>query len=84
VPDELPPIKHHPVLHRIDREQGIRRFYGLMIERDLFRTVRLVRNWGRFGSNGQELAKIFASEAEAGDVLGMLAKAKCRRGCRDL
>jgi predicted DNA-binding WGR domain protein len=55
-----------------------------MIERDLFRTVRLVRNWGRFGSNGQELAKIFASEAEAGDVLGMLAKAKCRRGCRDL
>nr|WP_237050802.1 WGR domain-containing protein [Microvirga ossetica] len=35
------------MLHRIDPEQGIRRFYSLMIERDLFGTVRLVRNWGR-------------------------------------
>jgi hypothetical protein len=37
MPDELrSPIKHHPVLRRIDPEQGIRRFYSLMIERDLF------------------------------------------------
>ena len=36
VPDDLrSPIKHHLVLHRIDPEQGIRRFYSLMIERDL-------------------------------------------------
>jgi predicted DNA-binding WGR domain protein len=47
VPDELrSPIKHHLVLHRIDPEQGVRRFYSLMIERDLFGTIRLVRNWG--------------------------------------
>jgi hypothetical protein len=26
------PIKHHLVLHRINPEQGIRRFYSLMIE----------------------------------------------------
>jgi hypothetical protein len=40
VPDELrSPIKHHLVLHRIDPEQGIRRFYSLMIERDLFGTA---------------------------------------------
>jgi predicted DNA-binding WGR domain protein len=46
MPDELrSPIKHHLVLHRIDPGQGIRRFYSLMIERDLFGTVRLVRNW---------------------------------------
>jgi hypothetical protein len=46
MPDELrSPIKHHLVLHRIDPEQGIRRFYSLMIERDLFGTVRLMRNW---------------------------------------
>jgi predicted DNA-binding WGR domain protein len=45
LPDELrSPIKHHLVLHRIDPEQSIRRFYSLMIERDLFGTVRLVRN----------------------------------------
>ncbi|QRM34603.1 WGR domain-containing protein [Microvirga sp. VF16] len=45
--DERSPIRFRLVLHRIDPEQGIRRFYSLMIERDLFGTVRLVRNWGR-------------------------------------
>ena len=53
MPDELrSPIKHHLVLHRIDTEQRIRRFHSLMIERDLFGTVRLVRNWGRIGTTG--------------------------------
>ncbi len=47
--DKRSPIKHHLVLHRIDPKQGIRRFYSLMIERGLFGTVRLVRNWGRIG-----------------------------------
>jgi predicted DNA-binding WGR domain protein len=83
VPDELrSPIKHHLVLHRIDPEQGIRRFYSLMIERDLFGTVRLGRNWGRSGTNGQELAEVFASEA--GQALEALAQVKRRRGYRDL
>ena len=50
-------MKHHLVLHRINPEQGIRRFYSLMLERDLSGTVRLVRNWGRIGTNGQELAE---------------------------
>jgi hypothetical protein len=47
LPDELRSlIKHHLVLHRINPEQGIWRFYSLMMERDLFGTIRLVRNWG--------------------------------------
>jgi predicted DNA-binding WGR domain protein len=84
MPDELrSPIKHHLVLHRIDPEQGIRRFYSLMIERDLFGTVRLVRNWGRIGTNGQELVAVFASEEEAGEALEGVARAKRRRGYRD-
>jgi predicted DNA-binding WGR domain protein len=59
VPDELRSlIKHHLVPHRIDPEQGIARFYSLMIERDLFGTVRLVRNWGRIGTSEQELMDI--------------------------
>ena len=78
------PIKHHLVLHRIDPEQGIRRFYSLMIERDLFGTVRLVRNWGRIGTNGQELVEIHADELEAGQALEAVARAKRRRGYRDL
>jgi hypothetical protein len=48
--DEPSPVEHHLVLHRIDPKQGLRRFYSLMIERDLFGTVRLVRNWGRIGT----------------------------------
>jgi len=82
--DERSPIKHHLVLHRIDPEQGIRRFYSLMIERDLFGTVRLVRNWGRIGTNGQELAEVFDSEIEAGKALEAIAQAKRRRCYRDL
>ena len=85
MPDDLrSPIKHHLVLHRIDPEQGIRRFYSLMIERDLFGTVRLVRNWGRIGTNGQELVEVFASEIEAGLALEAIAQAKRRRGYQDL
>ena len=63
---ERSPIQHHLVLHRIDSEQGIRRFYSLMIERNLFGTVRLVRNWGRIGTKGQELLEIHADESRPG------------------
>jgi predicted DNA-binding WGR domain protein len=70
MPDELrSPIKHHLVLHRIDPGQGIRRFSSLMIERDLFGTIRLVRNWGRIGTNGKELVEIHADEIAAGLAL---------------
>ena len=85
MPDDLrSPIKHHLVLHRIDPGQGIRRFYSLVIERDLFGTIRLVRNWGRIGTNGQELVEVFASEIEAGLALEAIAQAKRRRGYQDL
>ncbi len=85
MPDELrSPVKHHLVLHRIDPEQGIRRFYSLMIERDLFGTIRLVRNWGRIGTKGQELVEIHADEIAAGQALEALAQVKRRRGYYDL
>jgi predicted DNA-binding WGR domain protein len=85
MPDELhSPIQHHLVLHRIDPEQGIRRFYSLMIERNLFGTIRLARNWGRIGTNGQEMVEMFSNELEAGQALEALAAVKRRRGYRDL
>jgi predicted DNA-binding WGR domain protein len=85
MPDELrSPIKHHLVLHRIDPEQGVRRFYSVIIEGDLFGTVRLVRTWGRIGTTGQELVEAFGSEIEAGQALEAVARAKRRRGYRDL
>lgn len=85
MPDDLrSPIRHHLVLHRIDPEQGIRRFYSLMIEQDLFGTVRLVRNWGRIGTNGREMVEVFPDELEAGQALEAVARVKRRRGYRDL
>jgi predicted DNA-binding WGR domain protein len=85
MPDELrSPIKHHLVLHRIDPEQGVRRFYSLMIERDLFGIVRLVCNWGRIGTPGQEMVTEFPTEDEAREALEALARDKRRRGYRDL
>ena len=85
MPDDLrSPIKHHLVLHRIDPEQGVRRFYSLMIERDLFGRVALVRNWGRIGTYGRELVEEFAGEVEAGQALEAVARAKRQRGYRDL
>lgn len=82
--DVRSPVKHHLVLHRIDPEQGIRRFYSLMIERDLFGTVRLARHWGRIGTNGQELVETQADEIEAGQALEALARLTRRHGYRDL
>jgi predicted DNA-binding WGR domain protein len=72
------------VLHRSDPEQGIRRFYSLIIEWDLFGTVRLVRNWGRIGTKGQELVEIHADELAAGQALEVIAQEKRRRGYQDL
>jgi predicted DNA-binding WGR domain protein len=84
VKDERSPIQHPLVLHRIDADRRMARFYLLMIERDLFGSVRLVRNWGRIGTNGQELVQEFTTEAEAGEALAAIAAAKRRRGYRDL
>jgi predicted DNA-binding WGR domain protein len=54
-----------------------------MIERDLFGTVRLVRQWGRIGSTqGRELAQDFPTETA--EALMRLAAAKRRRVYRDL
>jgi predicted DNA-binding WGR domain protein len=83
MPDELrSPIKHHLVLHRIDPEQGIRRFYSLMIAKDLFGTIRLVRNWGRIGTKGQKMVEIYDSEIALVEALEAVARAKRRRAIR--
>ena len=52
------------MLRRVEPDRRMARFYALMIERDLFGTVRLVRNWGCIGTNGQELVEAFATEIE--------------------
>ena len=46
--------------------------------------MRLVRNWGRIVTKGQELVEIHASEGEAGLALEAIAATKRRRGYQDL
>lgn len=85
MPDDLrSPIKHYLVLHRVDPEQGIRRFHSLMIEKDLFGTVRLVRNWGRIGSKGREVVEEFETDTAAGKALEKAAEVLRAQGYQDL
>ena len=77
MPDPLSPIQRVVMLRRIDPEPGMARYYSLMVERDLFGTVRLVRHWGRIGAmQGRELAQDFPTEAV--EALEPLAAAKRR------
>jgi predicted DNA-binding WGR domain protein len=69
MPDARSPIRHHLVLYQHDPEQGRARFLSLMIERDLFGTIRLVWNRGAVGTRGQEKVGIFPTEAEAARAL---------------
>ena len=85
MPDPVSTIQHTLMLRRIDPDAGMARYYALMIERDLFGSVRLVRQWGRIGARrGSELAEDFATEGEAAEALIRIATLKRRRGYRDL
>jgi predicted DNA-binding WGR domain protein len=84
MPDARSPIRHHLVLYRRDPEQGRARFFSLMIERDLFGTIRLVRNWGAVGSKGQEKVDIYQDEAAAAQALAGLAETQRQKGYTDL
>jgi predicted DNA-binding WGR domain protein len=59
MPDARSPIRHHLVLYRRDPEQGRARFFSLMIERDLFGTIRLVRNWRQSAPRAKRRSKSF-------------------------
>jgi predicted DNA-binding WGR domain protein len=84
MPDARSPIRHHMVLHRRNPKQGRARFFSLMIERDLFRTIRLVRKWGRVGSKGQERGDIFPSEVEAARALEGWTETQWQKGYIEL
>jgi predicted DNA-binding WGR domain protein len=84
VMDESSTIQHTLVLRRFEPEQNVARFYALMIERDLFGRIVLVRQWGRIGSRGRERLDEHANEIAAAEAMIKLAAAKRRRGYQDL
>ena len=77
-------IPHTILLRRVEADTNVHRFYALMIERDLFGRVMLVRRWGRIGTRGRERPDEHPSETEAAAARDRLAAAKRRRGYRDL
>ena len=81
--DERTPIQHVLVLRRVDPETNVHCFYALMIERDLFGHVVLVRRWGRIGTRGRERMDPHNDENTAAAALAKFAAAKRRRGYRD-
>ena len=82
--EEHSSIQHVLFLRRMDPERNVARFYVLMIERDLFGRIVLVRRWGRVGARGRERVEPYANQDEAVTAMGKLAAAKRRRGYRDL
>ena len=78
------PVRRAVVLRRIDLESGAARFYSLVVERDLFGQVVLIRNWGRIGTQAREHVERHATEGEAVKAMDKLAQVKRRRGYGDL
>ncbi len=71
--DEGSSIRYAVVLRRLEPERNVARFYALLIERDLFGHVVLVRRWGRIGTRGRERADPHGSEEEAATRMGRIA-----------
>jgi predicted DNA-binding WGR domain protein len=63
------------LLHRLDPDLNMARFYRVEVLPDLFGQIILERGWGRIGGRGQSLV-----QAEAA-ALGLL-QSKTRRGYR--
>jgi predicted DNA-binding WGR domain protein len=82
--EEGPPIQYDVLLRRVEPEQKVARFYALMIERDLFGRIVLVRQWGQVGTRGRERLDEHTSEDEAAKAMNKLAAAKRRHGYQDL
>ena len=72
------------MLWRVEPERNIARFYALLIERDLFGRILLVRQWGRIGTQGRELVQEQETEEAAQDALDRAAEANRGRGYVDL
>jgi hypothetical protein len=68
------------VLYQRDPEQGRGRSFSLMIEWDLFGTIRLVRNCGFAGLEGQPKAEILPNGTEAARALERWATAQRQKG----
>ena len=76
---ERSPVRKAAILRRTRAETGETWFYSLVVERDLFGNVVLVRNWGRMGTRGRQMVQEHATEDDAIRAMDSLAEKKRRR-----
>ncbi|MEI4234179.1 WGR domain-containing protein [Roseovarius sp. D22-M7] len=67
-------------LRREDPTKNMRRFYKMVVQRDLFGGASLIREWGRLGSPGKLRVDHHLDEGHAVNALINLMTAKRRRG----
>ena len=72
------------LLHRIDPDLNMARFYRVEVSPDLFGAVIVERRWGRIGGRGQYRAASYPSIPLAEAAASALLRAKGRRGYRDI
>ncbi|MDO8986347.1 WGR domain-containing protein [Cypionkella sp.] len=70
------------LLHRIDPDQNMARYYRVEALSDLFGAVIVERRWGRIGSRGQFRQTTYASAPLAEVAASKWIKVKERRGYR--
>lgn len=78
--DQLEVFPTDVTLRRVEPARSMRRFYRLVVHRDLFGGAGLVREWGRIGSPGRVRIESHPDEGRAVTALVELATAKRRRG----
>ena len=70
------------VLHRVDPDLNMARFYRVEVLRDLFDQIVVERHWGRIGGRGQCRVASYPSISLAEAAASRLIGAKERRGYR--
>lgn len=68
------------LLHRIDPDLNVARFYLVEATTDLFGQVIVERCWGRIGGRGQYRLSSYPSTSSAEAAASTLVRAKERRG----
>ena len=70
------------LLHRVDPELNMARFYRVEVLPDLFGDIIVERRWGRIGGRGQFRAASYRSTSLADAAAAALLSAKEGRGYR--
>jgi predicted DNA-binding WGR domain protein len=65
-----------------DAYRNMRRFYRMVVQRDLFGGASLIREWGRIGMAGRVRIDHHLDEGRAVDALAELVAIKRKRGDR--